>query len=149
MKGFFGWFGKRAEPPIESRDYGKVYFVLSALLFIGTMWAVYDEVSSRRPWKETQLAYMKLSQIKWEDKLKEAQAAGCDVRVLESRGVVFAGGPQARARLRSAREQRLELVRLLRERPAEALGESQLDRPLETQCEGELDLPRPGQSLVL
>ncbi len=75
MKGLFSFFSKRAETPIETRDYGKVYFVLSALLFIGTMWAVVDEVSTRRPWKEIQEKYFALSAQQWEGKLQEARAA--------------------------------------------------------------------------
>jgi len=72
MNGFFGIFTKRAEQPIETRDYGKLYFILSGLLFLGTMWAVLDEVSTRRPWKETQLGYFALSETKWGEKLNEA-----------------------------------------------------------------------------
>ncbi|MBI3766398.1 MAG: c-type cytochrome [Ignavibacteriales bacterium] len=45
---------------------------LSMLLFLGTMWAVVDEISTRRPWKETQEQYFVLSQQKWEEKLKES-----------------------------------------------------------------------------
>jgi mono/diheme cytochrome c family protein len=75
MKGLFGFFTKRADTPIESRDYGKVYLILSGLLFIGTMWAVVDEISTRRPWKEYQQAYFTLSEQRWGDRLKEAEAA--------------------------------------------------------------------------
>jgi mono/diheme cytochrome c family protein len=75
MKGLFGFFTKRAETPIESRDYGKIYLILSGLLFIGTMWSVIDEISTRRPWKEYQEQYFTLSQQRWGDRLKEAEAA--------------------------------------------------------------------------
>lgn len=75
MKGLFGFFTKRAETPIESRDYGKLYLVLSGLLFVGTMWAVVDEISTRRPWKEYQAEYFDLSAQRWQDRLKEAEAA--------------------------------------------------------------------------
>ena len=75
MKGLFGFFTKRADTPIESRDYGKIYLLLSGLLFIGTMWAVIDEISTRRPWKEYQEQYFALSEQKWQERLKEAEAA--------------------------------------------------------------------------
>src|SRR5689334_2698445 len=75
MKGLFDRFTKRADQPIESRDYGKVYLLLSALLFIGTMWAVVDEISTRRPWKEYEKQYFDLSASRWQDKLKETQAS--------------------------------------------------------------------------
>ncbi len=75
MKSPFSIFSKRAEIPIESRDYGKVYLLLSALLFLGTMWAVVDEISTRRPWKETEEQYFALNKQGWENKLKEAEAS--------------------------------------------------------------------------
>src|SRR5260370_1273814 len=75
MKGLFDSITKRADTPIESRDYGKLYLVLSGLLFIGTMWAVIDEISTRRPWKEYETQYFDLSVSRWQDKLKESQAA--------------------------------------------------------------------------
>jgi mono/diheme cytochrome c family protein len=75
MNGLFNYFAKRADTPIETRDYGKVYLALSALLFLGTMWAVLDEVTTRRPWKETQRDYLTLSAQKWTEKRHEAIVA--------------------------------------------------------------------------
>lgn len=75
MNGLFKFFSRRAETPIETRDYGKIYFILSMLLFIGTIGAVVNEMWTRRPWKETQEKYFALSQQKWEGKLKEAREA--------------------------------------------------------------------------
>lgn len=82
----FQFFSKRAETPIESRDYGKIYLALSMLLFLGTMWAVVDEISTRRPWKETQEQYFRVSVQQWESRLKDAQAAfdSASYRDLES-----------------------------------------------------------------
>lgn len=75
MKGLFNWFTRRAETPIESRDYGKVYLALSGLLFLGTVWAVFDEVDTRQPWKDYQAQYLSLSVQKWQERLKEAESA--------------------------------------------------------------------------
>lgn len=50
-------FSRRAETPIEQRNYSTYYLVLSGLLFLGTMWAVVDEVATRRPWKSYQKEY--------------------------------------------------------------------------------------------
>ena len=75
MKGLLDFFAKRADTPIETRDYGRIYLVLSGLLFLGTMWAVVDEISTRRPWKEMQEEYFTLSQQKWEERLKQAEAS--------------------------------------------------------------------------
>lgn len=53
-------FKKRAKTPIEQRNYATYYLVLSALLFLGTAWAVLDEVLVRRPWKEYQREFSDL-----------------------------------------------------------------------------------------
>ncbi len=74
MKGFFNFITKRGDTPVETRDYGKIYFALSAILFIGTMWAVLDEVTTRRPWKDYQAEYFTLSEQKWKDRLQQAIA---------------------------------------------------------------------------
>src|ERR1041385_7935784 len=75
MKSPFSFFSRRSETPIETRDYGKIYLVLAGLLFVGTMWAVVDELSTRRPWKETQENFLALSVAKWNDQLRDARAA--------------------------------------------------------------------------
>lgn len=48
---------QRARIPVEQRNYAGFYLAFSALLFLGTVWAVWDEVRIRRPWKEYQTAY--------------------------------------------------------------------------------------------
>jgi mono/diheme cytochrome c family protein len=75
MKGIFEYFNKKAATAVETRNYGPIYFALSALLFVGTMWAVLDEVSTRRPWKDVQEQYYKLSIEKWEQRMNDATAA--------------------------------------------------------------------------
>ncbi len=50
-------FEQRARIPVEQRSYGKYYLIFSAILFLGTMWSVWDEVSVRRPWKDYQRRY--------------------------------------------------------------------------------------------
>lgn len=75
MSGIFHLMTKRAGTPVESRRYGNVYLALSGLLFLGTMWAVVDEVSTRRPWKEYQSQYFELSESKWNERLNESMAA--------------------------------------------------------------------------
>src|SRR5579862_4584569 len=75
MKGFLNFFSNRATTPVETRNYHTIYLVLSGLLFIGTMWSVLDEVTTRRPWKDTEEAYYNLSAQKWADRLKDATAS--------------------------------------------------------------------------
>ena len=75
MKGMFNFFSKRAETNVESRNYSNIYLILSGLLFIGTMWSVVDEISTRRPWKEYQAEYFKLSEQKWNQRLNDESAA--------------------------------------------------------------------------
>jgi len=81
MNFLFSFFSKREQTPIESREYGKVYLVLSGLLFLGTMWAVVDEVMTRRPWKDYQREYYEVSIRKWQEQLDQA-IAGFDSSAL-------------------------------------------------------------------
>jgi mono/diheme cytochrome c family protein len=73
MPGLFDRITKRAETPIEHRSYGGVYLLLSGLLFVGTMWSVIDEVSTRRPWKEYQETYLTMSEEGWRNRLEETR----------------------------------------------------------------------------
>lgn len=61
-------FKERYETPVERRNYSKYYFAFSALLMIGTLWAVVDEVTIRRPWKEYQREFdaLKLKKVEAE-----------------------------------------------------------------------------------
>jgi cytochrome c2 len=62
---------KRAHIPIESRNYSVYYLVFSGLLFLGTVWAVVDEVSTRRPWKDYQREYRTMLVQKVQEQLNE------------------------------------------------------------------------------
>ena len=81
-------FRKRTQTPIEQRDYSVYYVVFSGLLFLGTMWAVVDEVSTRRPWKEEQKEFLALAEKKTKEKIIQSAAdvdssalADADLRV--------------------------------------------------------------------
>ncbi len=45
-----GWLKKRNETPVEERSYSGVYAFWSGVLFLTTIWAVWNEVETRRPW---------------------------------------------------------------------------------------------------
>ncbi|MEX0737480.1 MAG: hypothetical protein WD182_08570, partial [Bacteroidota bacterium] len=68
---------KRAQTPVEQRSYSTYYLVFSGILFLGTMWSVWDEVSVRRPWKDYQNAYHTLT-IQKLDSLRAEAVAGLD-----------------------------------------------------------------------
>ena len=68
---------KRAETPVELRSYGTYYLIFSALLILGTLWAVVDEVKVRRPWKEYQSKYYELAAFKL-DSLSAASLSEVD-----------------------------------------------------------------------
>ncbi|HEY4613134.1 MAG TPA: c-type cytochrome, partial [Bacteroidota bacterium] len=51
---------EKQEIPVENRDYSRLYLIFSGLLFLGTMWAVWDEVKVRRPWKDYQDGYREM-----------------------------------------------------------------------------------------
>ncbi len=76
-------FEKRSQVPIESRNYSTYYFVFSGLLFLGTMWAVVDEVSTRRPWKEQQKQYYALLSSKVQERVNQAAADLDSSRLVE------------------------------------------------------------------
>jgi mono/diheme cytochrome c family protein len=54
-------FEKRAQIPVESRQYVHFYLAFSGILFLATAWSIYDEVRVRRPWKEYQEQYRDLA----------------------------------------------------------------------------------------
>ena len=68
---------KRSRIPVETRSYGKYYLIFSGLLFLGTAWAVWDEVRVRRPWKEYQSGYYELLAFKL-DSLRTVALEGID-----------------------------------------------------------------------
>ncbi|HTX19698.1 MAG TPA: c-type cytochrome [Bacteroidota bacterium] len=68
-------FQKRAETPIENRDYSTFYLVFSGLLLLATLWAVVDEVFVRRPWKGYQSEYDRLSVEKLRAQYNDAMSA--------------------------------------------------------------------------
>jgi mono/diheme cytochrome c family protein len=68
----FAWFRKRAETPIEQRRYDGIFFMLGLLLMCVTIWAVVDEFSTRRPWKEYQEKYRSMAADHWSAELKIA-----------------------------------------------------------------------------
>jgi len=67
-------FKRRALVPIEERNYAPVYLVFSGLLLLGTMWAVVDEVTIRRPWKEYQRDFHEYAEKTLQDRYVAALA---------------------------------------------------------------------------
>jgi len=76
-------FDKRKHIPIEQRNYSVYYVVFSGLLFLGTMWAVYDEISTRRPWKEEQKKYYALAEQKITAEIEQTVANIDSLALLE------------------------------------------------------------------
>ena len=71
----FNFLKKRYDTPIESRNYSKLYLALSAILFLGTMYSVVDEVTVRRPWKDYQKQYRDTAVVRFTQRLQDAIAA--------------------------------------------------------------------------
>lgn len=78
-------FGKRTQTPIEERNYAPIYLIFSGLLFVGTMWAVVDEVSIRRPWKDYQREFYALSEKRLQERHSEALARADSAKYLNLR----------------------------------------------------------------
>src|SRR5882672_1734921 len=69
------FFEVRKSIPVEQRSYTKIYRILAILLLAFTVWAVLDEVFSRRPWKDVQADYkeFKTTRLKLEIKKEKAK----------------------------------------------------------------------------
>jgi mono/diheme cytochrome c family protein len=61
--------------PIEEKSFAWLFFLVVALLVISTLWAVYDEVIGRRPWKHYQKEFLALADAKSQKDLKAATEA--------------------------------------------------------------------------
>jgi mono/diheme cytochrome c family protein len=75
------YFEVRKAIPVEQRSYTKMYGILAILLFAFTVWAVLDEVMTRRPWKDIQADFkeFKAERLRLEIKKERAKIPG-DVR---------------------------------------------------------------------
>ncbi|MBI3006636.1 MAG: c-type cytochrome [Ignavibacteriales bacterium] len=81
-------FERRAKIPVENRDYAVFYIVFSGILFVGTVWSVWDEVRTRRPWKDYQAEFYQLSSEKL-DSLRLASLQEVDsTQVLELQAIL-------------------------------------------------------------
>jgi cytochrome c2 len=65
---------QRSHIPIEQRNYSVHYMVFAGILFVATLWAVVDEVSSRRPWKDVQRQYRTVAAAKVKERVDQAIA---------------------------------------------------------------------------
>ncbi len=83
--------------PLEQTSLKRPFAVLSALIALSTAWAVYDEVASRRPWKDYQQEFFALREAHLSADLKRAER-----RLLASEtGIQLAA---ARAELQAAEQ---------------------------------------------
>lgn len=100
------WFAYRKSIPVEQRSYTKVYGVLSILLFAFTVWAVLDEVMTRRPWKDIQADFkeFKVARLNVERK-KEIAKIPKDARSAVSKEVSAAKKAMASSKYESVAEE--------------------------------------------
>ncbi len=68
------FFAVRKEIPIEQRSYTKIYGILAILLFAFTVWAVLDEVMTRRPWKDVQADFKEFKATRLNLEIKKEKA---------------------------------------------------------------------------
>jgi mono/diheme cytochrome c family protein len=68
------YFAVRKSIPVEQRSYTKIYGILAILLFAFTVWAVLDEVFSRRPWKDVQADYKEFKTTRLNLEIKKEKA---------------------------------------------------------------------------
>ena len=63
---------KRTDKPIEEREYGHIYLILSGLLALTTFWAIVDMISVRAPWQRYQ---KQLNRMEYENVQAQRDAA--------------------------------------------------------------------------
>jgi len=68
------FFAVRKSIPVEQRSYTKIYGILAILLFAFTVWAVLDEVMSRRPWKDIQADFKEFKATRLNLEIKKEKA---------------------------------------------------------------------------
>ncbi|MDP4220318.1 MAG: c-type cytochrome, partial [Bacteroidota bacterium] len=68
------YFAVRKNIPIEQRSYTKIYGILAILLFSFTVWAVLDEVMTRRPWKDIQADFKEFKSTRLNLEIKKEKA---------------------------------------------------------------------------
>ena len=59
---------KRADTPVEERNYSHIYLLFSAALALTTFWAVWDMLKVRSPWQEVQREFNRLERSDLEQK---------------------------------------------------------------------------------
>ena len=60
--------------PVEEQSLSLPFFILASLLCATTLWAVYDETFSRRPWKNYQNRFSDLQLERAAEELKAVEA---------------------------------------------------------------------------
>lgn len=66
--------GQQKQDPLETTSLAGVFAVTVLLLALSTMWALWDETYTRRPWKSFQSDFLKIAEQKLEKELAAARA---------------------------------------------------------------------------
>lgn len=107
--------------PIEQKSYASLYVFAVGFLVISTVWCVYDEVVSRRPWKAYQKEFLALADAKTQKDLTDAQAAltGDEYNSLnqayQKALKAFQDNPEQRAKVAELKQIDSEVTELLHE----------------------------------
>jgi hypothetical protein len=107
--------------PIEQKSYASLYVFAIGFLVISTVWCVYDEVVSRRPWKAYQKEFLALADAKTQKDLTDAQAAltGDEYNSLnqayQKALKAFQDNPEQRAKVAELKQIDSEVTELLHE----------------------------------
>src|SRR4051812_32671540 len=63
----------RREIDDEKKSYGGVFLLAVGLLLVGSVWAVWDDYVTRRPWKKYQASFYTLAYNKAHDELRQEE----------------------------------------------------------------------------
>ncbi|MBI1924004.1 hypothetical protein HYR99_07115, partial [Candidatus Poribacteria bacterium] len=63
----------KKEIPVEAKSYSALFFILSGLLGLVTLWGIWNETITRRPWKQIQEKFYQYEYLKTKIELEKAQ----------------------------------------------------------------------------
>ncbi len=63
----------KKEIPVEAKSYSALFFILSGLLGLVTLWGIWNETITRRPWKQIQENFYQYEYLKTKIELEKAQ----------------------------------------------------------------------------
>ena len=98
---------KRPFIPTEAKDYSPVFFIVCIITILSFLWAVWDEIETRRPWKSLQRQFREIEYSIVSQQLEEAEK-NIVAKIKEEADPAGNGAAESLSQLKSALGSRLE-----------------------------------------